>query len=218
MTGDREHRDPGPGPKDPRGGGRETDAAGAGRGRGGRGLTRTCGRRFGRAALRRRKRGRAQAQRRGGRVGRAREAIPESGRRGARVSAELYLRAQVPGQGPRRPWLAHNQGDRAMGHPLLRSARLMINTGLCVRHMCVCSSRVTCTLAFRTNMSMCMPVGTSSLRVRTPMSHGHSTLRGMCAHEYRLCGQITFRSTVPYSGAYISVRACTLRETLMPIS
>lgn len=35
------------------------------------------------------KRGRAQAQRRDGRVGRAREAIPESGRRGARVSVEL---------------------------------------------------------------------------------------------------------------------------------
>lgn len=218
MTGDREHRDPGPGPKDPRGRVGKRTRPGPGRGRGGRGLTRTCGRRFGRAALRRRKRGRAQAQRRDGRVGRAREAIPKSGRRGARVSVELDLRAQVPGQGPRRPWLAHNQGDRGMGHPLLRSARLMLNTGLCVRHMCVCSSRVTCTLTFRTNMSMCMPVGTSSLRGRTPMSHGHSTLRGMCAHEYMLCGQITFRSTVPYSGAYISVRPCTLRETLMPIS
>ena len=55
-----------------------------------------------------------------GRVGRAREAIPESGRRGAHVSVEPDLRAQVHGQGPRWPWLAHNQGDRGMGHPLLR--------------------------------------------------------------------------------------------------
>ena len=62
--------------------------------------------------------------------------------------------------------------SRGQGHGSspAQSARLMVNMGLCVRHMCVCSSWVTHTLTFRTNMSMCMsmcmPMGTSSLRGR----------------------------------------------------
>ena len=84
LTGDRGCQGPGPGPKDPRGGIGEWSGLRAGRGRGGRGLTGNCGRRFGRAALRRRKRpGRAQAPRREGHVG---GAIPESGHTGAPVS------------------------------------------------------------------------------------------------------------------------------------
>lgn len=49
-------------------------------------------------------------------------------------------------------------------------------------------------------------------------ARGHKFSEGTCDPEYMLCGQITCRSTVPYSGAYISVRPGTLRETLMSIS
>lgn len=96
ASGDRGRQDPDPGPKDPRRGVGERTRHGVGRGGGGRGLTGTCGSRFGRAALRRRKR--AGVRRRRGGTGGARSVIPDSGRTGARVSVRPY-RGVRPGPG-----------------------------------------------------------------------------------------------------------------------
>ena len=45
------------------------------------------------------------------------------------------------------------------------------------------------------------------------MSRGHSTFKGMCAHEYMPCGQIYSRARYILRGSY-TVGPCTLRETL----